>query len=129
MVAPALLLPAWRRLGMLRLKALLAAAVIGTLAVPSLHFDALRAPPHAAPIGESRPHTTPPDGRVHPTADEETATAHAALRWHYVAASLWLALGGFAVATSMARRSRHDNQPPMAANAAITKKAPPASAS
>jgi hypothetical protein len=129
MVAPALLLPAWRRLGMLRLKALLAAAVIGTLAVPSLHFDALRAPPHAAPIGESRPHTTTPDGRVHPTADEETATAHAALRWHYVAASLWLALGGFAVATSMARRSRHDNQPPMAANAAITKKAPPASAS
>jgi len=116
MVAPALLLPAWRRLGMMRLKALLAAAVIGTLAVPSLHFDALCAPSRAAPIVESR-------------AAAALSDDDAAARWRYVAASVWLALGALAVAASMARRSRHDNHPPMAANAAITKKAPPASAS
>lgn len=118
LVTPALLLPAWRQLGMMRLKALLATAVLGTLAVPSLLFDAPKAPTHAAPAIESRA----PVGAGY--GDDGMAA-----RWRYAAASLWLALGGLALATSMARRSRHDNQPPTPANAAITKKAPPASAS
>jgi hypothetical protein len=114
LVAPLLLLPAWRPLGMMRLKAVLAAAVIGTLAVPSLHFDAPRPALHPAPAGELR---------------AAAADADDALRWHYVAASLWLALGAAAVARSIARRSRHDSQPPTPASAAITRKAPPATAS
>ncbi len=138
LLAPPLLLPAWRRLGMPRLKSLLSAIVIGTLAVPSLHLAALptRAQPLlAAPAGETRlllDVSTPGSASAPvapPPAQRLADSAAAALRWHYVAASLWLALGGLAVAMSMARRSRHASQPPAPANAAIAKNAPPAATS
>jgi hypothetical protein len=135
LLAPSLLLPAWRPLGMPRLKAVLASTVIGTLAVPSLHGEPHRPPPLAAPAGETRPHAVDPTTSPAPAigalapAQRAAETALAALRWHYVAASLWLALGGLGVALSVARRRRHVSQPPTPANAAIAKNAPPATAS
>jgi hypothetical protein len=109
MLGLALVLPTWRRLGILNFKNVLATVALLALAIPSLQV-----PPRAtamslaAPLGESRPHPA-------------TATAPP---WHYsgfaAAALLVVWLGWSAI-----RRSRNATPAPKAAKAAIVKKAKP----
>jgi hypothetical protein len=114
LLALPLLLPTWRALGMLRFKNLLATAALLAMAAPALQVRMPHAMPPAAPAGEVR-------GAADVGADEA-----AAVRWRYLAASVWLALGAVAVAWSMSTRSFHAHSRPAAAKAAITKKARPA---
>lgn len=109
-----LVLPAWRRLGILRFKNWLAAMTLVALAIPMLQVRVLPAIAGPAPLAE----TTPP-------ATAFVAALRARPPWHYAGLLLALA-GGCLFAASAWRRNRHARKKPAAANAAIVKKARPA---
>lgn len=110
----ALLLPTWRRVGILRFKNVLATATLLALAVPALQVlpAAPPVPPPAAPAGET---AAPPDCLE--------ALAARPL-WHYSGLGVVLLVSA-AAAWSAFRRSTRARPTPAAAKAAIRKKAKP----
>ncbi len=114
-LALALILPSWRRLGILRFKNWLATTVIVALAIPLLqvHLPVLVGPlPPPSPAGEG--------------AAPASAFAQLAQHpgWHYAGLLTALA-GGCLLAWSAWRRNRHASRRPIPATAAIVKKAAP----
>jgi hypothetical protein len=109
-VALALMLPAWRQLGILRFKNWLAAMALVALAIPMLQvWSEPYGPP--APLGETA---------ARAPAGFDALLARPA--WHY--AGLLVALvGGCVLAMFARRRTRHASSAPSAAKAAIVKKA------
>lgn len=110
-LALAVLLPTWRRLGILRFKNWLAAMVVVALAAPMLQIELLPPEYGPAPLVETMPVRAPASpGRP---------------LWHYAGLAVVLLGGGAAAAASAWRRSRHASTSPAAAKAAIVKKARP----
>lgn len=111
-VALALMLPAWRQLGILRFKNWLAAMALVALAIPMLQVYA--EPPYGPPA---------PLGEVAPRAPGifDALAAHPV--WHY--AGLLAALVGGCVLALARRRTLSASKAPSPANAAIVKKAKP----
>lgn len=113
----ALLLPSWRRIGILRFKNVLATATLLALAVPALQLLPVATPAwRAAPAGETAP-------------GAGTGALQALLQrppWHYSGLALVFAacIGAACVACWRSRKARTT---PASAVAAIRKKARPAS--
>jgi hypothetical protein len=109
----ALLLPTWRRVGILRFKNVLATATLLALAVPALQVLPTESPAAwpAAPGGAAM------DAGLQP------APGHPA--WHYAGLLLVFATCSVAAAWSAFRRSQNASRTPPSAKAAIKKKARP----
>ena len=118
-LALALMLPAWRRLGILRFKNWLATVVLLTLAFPMLQGIRITAPPPATPMVETAPLVPQPPPALPPRAHEALLARPV---WHYAGLLVALATG---VCWSLFawRRRTTDKTTPKAAKAAITKKA------
>ncbi len=112
-LALTVLLPTWRRLGILSFKNWLAAAVLVTLAIPALQVIPLPTASPAAPLGEF----APPGPRVE--------VPMAPPLWHYSGLLAACVCGGW-LWLSAAARKRHARPQPIAAKAAIKKKPKPA---
>lgn len=113
-VLMALLLPLWRKVGILRFKNVLATVTVMALAVPALQILPIEAPITSSPA---------------PLAEVEPSDYAAVLRalarrpwWHYSGLAFAVVAAG-AWALSAWRRNQKANPTPSAAKAAITKKA------
>ena len=114
----ALLLPTWRRVGILRFKNVLATATLLALAVPALQV---------LPAGAGTPLAAAPHGEGHAVGMFARLLHDLAWRpaWHYSGLLAVLLVSTFA-AWSAWRRRIHARPAPSSAKAAIKKKARPA---
>lgn len=117
----ALMLPAWRRLGILRFKNWMATVAVITLALPTLQVTAVVAHPPATPLAEIGGAAAPLVlFEVTPRADRPPPPP----AWHY-AGLVGALLVGAVWALSAWRRSTQASTTPSAAKPAIVRKASP----